>query len=315
MLCPTCGYPCQDHAFFCLNCGSPLTPDSSVPGGPVLSRKVPGPGVIPVTDPGKIYDQGTVYFNNGNYATALVLFSKALEADPSLDRAWNAKGASYARLGRYGEALKCYEKALMLKPGDRKYLDNRQKSILKQSADPFRQVPVKYIVNSQTPDPTSVTSSSVPGGPVSYGPYRANIPIMALCLAFWAVPFLSYFLVTGVQAWSSLVLLGIATAGALLAYRDARFLGSGKNPSAAGLERWRPGSWGWFLFILFPVSSLVYLLKRKRIFMTNRESRDLPYLPKTPGQVVVRGLGVLVMLASGTMVIVSFIPVISGLLS
>jgi hypothetical protein len=242
------------------------------------------------------------------------LFSKALEADPSLDRAWNAKGASYARLGRYGEALKCYEKALILKPGDRKYLENRQKSLLKQSADPFRQVPVKYIVNSRTPDPPSGASPSpVPGGPVRSGPYRANIPLTALCLAFWAVLFLSYFLVTGVEAWSSLVLLGIVTAGALLAYRDARWLGSGKNPAAAGLERWRPGSWGWFLFILFPVSSLVYLIKRKRIFMTNRESRDLPYLPKTPGQVVVRGLGVLFMLASGTMVIVSFIPVISGL--
>ena len=265
-------------------------------------------------DPGQIYDHGTFFFNNGNYTTALVMFSKVLEADPSFDKAWNAKGVTYSKMGRYSEALRCYDKALMIRPGDRKYLDNREKGLLKQRADRFYQVPVKYTINTRASDPGPATPpTQVPGGSVLNRPYRANVPITALCLAFWTVMFLSHTLVTDGQGWSPLVLLGIATTGALLAYRDARRLGSGKNPAAAGLERWRPESWGWFLFILFPVSSLVYLARRKTIFITNRKSRDLPCLPMTPGQVLVRGLGVLVMLACGIMVIISFIPAITGL--
>lgn len=269
---------------------------------------------MPSMDQEQVYDQGTFFFNNGSYTSALALFSKVLEADPSLDKAWNAKGVTYAKMGRYDEALKCYEKALMIRPGDSKYLDNREKSLLKQRADRFYQVPVKYTINTEDSDPGPATPlSQGQGGPVLIGPYRVNVPITALCLAFWTVLFLSHTLVTDGQGWFPLVLLGIATTGALLAYRDAGMLSSGKNPAAAGLERWRPESWGWFLFILFPVSSLVYLARRKTIFITNRKSRDLPCLPMTPGQVLVKGLGVLVMLACGIMVIISFIPAITSL--
>ena len=66
-----------------------------------------------------LIQNGIVNLENGNFEDALSFFEQALllnQDDPDL---WNQKGVVLRSLGRYDEALECYNKSLQLDPRDR----------------------------------------------------------------------------------------------------------------------------------------------------------------------------------------------------
>lgn len=314
MICPECGFTSQEYAFFCLNCGYSINPatqgtDRGTPRK-VNSKWVAAPSE-PVPD--AIYDEGTAFFHAENYPAALARFTKVLDINPSLDKAWNAKGVTYAKLGRYGDALRCYEKALQFSPDNPKYLANREKSILKGSGDTFKEVRPRYAINVKSLELPGMTKPDLlpHQAPVPV-PYRANRVILLLFVVFWAVFLLSAGVFKEKWIGINVIFIGIALTGAVVTERDARAIGAGKNPEGVGFARWRPDSWRWFLFVIFPLSSGVYLAKRKNIFYSNRECRHLPLLARTTGQTVVQGLGLFSLLAIAVMVLATLVMAITG---
>ena len=66
-----------------------------------------------------LIQNGIANLENGNFEDALSFFEQALllnQDDPDL---WNQKGVVLRSLGRYDEALECYNKSLQLDPRDR----------------------------------------------------------------------------------------------------------------------------------------------------------------------------------------------------
>lgn len=64
-------------------------------------------------------EMGTLLMGEGNFDGALGLFEQALllnQSDPDL---WNLKGAALRSLGRYEEAIDCFNKSLEIEPRDR----------------------------------------------------------------------------------------------------------------------------------------------------------------------------------------------------
>ena len=53
-----------------------------------------------------------------NYNDALSFFDQALLQDPTNPDLWNYKGVALRSLGRYDEALDCYNKSLDIDPRD-----------------------------------------------------------------------------------------------------------------------------------------------------------------------------------------------------
>ena len=54
-----------------------------------------------------------------NYNDALSFFDQALSQDPTNPDLWNYKGIALRSLGRYAEALQCYNKSLEIEPRDK----------------------------------------------------------------------------------------------------------------------------------------------------------------------------------------------------
>lgn len=64
-------------------------------------------------------EMGTLLMGEGNFDGALGLFEQALllnQSDPDL---WNLKGTALRSLGRYEEAIDCFNKSLEIEPRDR----------------------------------------------------------------------------------------------------------------------------------------------------------------------------------------------------
>ena len=58
------------------------------------------------------YDQGTELFNLGRYDEAVKCYDKITQLKPNSKLAWGYKGLIFFKLKRYDEAFKCYERAL-----------------------------------------------------------------------------------------------------------------------------------------------------------------------------------------------------------
>ena len=68
----------------------------------------------------ELVSQGKILLENGNYDDALGFFEQALllnQDDPDL---WNYKGVTLRSLGRYEEAMDCFNKSLKIDPRDRR---------------------------------------------------------------------------------------------------------------------------------------------------------------------------------------------------
>ena len=67
---------------------------------------------------------GTLYFL-GKYDEAIKCYDKAIEIDPDNSVVWNNKGLALSSLGKYDEAIKCYDKVIEIDPNDADAWNNK----------------------------------------------------------------------------------------------------------------------------------------------------------------------------------------------
>jgi hypothetical protein len=75
------------------------------------------------------YNKGNSLLTLGRYDDAIACYDKALAIDPGFAGAWSNKGTSLNNLGRYGEAIPCFDKALAIDPGIAIAWNNKGNSI------------------------------------------------------------------------------------------------------------------------------------------------------------------------------------------
>ena len=63
--------------------------------------------------------KGKSLLEEGNFEDALSNFEQALLQNPSDPDMWNFKGAALRSLGRYDEAIECFNKSLSIDPRDK----------------------------------------------------------------------------------------------------------------------------------------------------------------------------------------------------
>ena len=82
--------------------------------------------------PQALQGRGIAHLLVGDDAAAHPLLTKAVEADPSLWRAWNALGLSNDRKRNWAQADLCYQRAAQANPGGAEILNNRGYSLLQR---------------------------------------------------------------------------------------------------------------------------------------------------------------------------------------
>jgi Flp pilus assembly protein TadD len=82
--------------------------------------------------PQALQGRGIAHLLTGNEAAAQPLLTKAVEADPSLWRAWNALGLTNDRKRNWTQADICYQRAAKANPGAAEVLNNRGYSLMQR---------------------------------------------------------------------------------------------------------------------------------------------------------------------------------------
>ena len=75
---------------------------------------------MPVTKITNLVKQGKQSLEDGKFENALACFEQALlqnQTDPDL---WNNKGVALRSLGRYDEAIECFNRSLEIDPRDKR---------------------------------------------------------------------------------------------------------------------------------------------------------------------------------------------------
>jgi len=72
-----------------------------------------------MTDITDLTKSGKKLLDAENYNDAVSFFDQALSQDPTNADLWNYKGIALRSLGRYDEALECYNKSLEIEPRDK----------------------------------------------------------------------------------------------------------------------------------------------------------------------------------------------------
>jgi tetratricopeptide (TPR) repeat protein len=75
--------------------------------------------------PEELYKEGCDNLKKNNFETAIDFFNKIIESNPSRADAWHNLGVCYGYLGRYDDALICFDHALKLKPDDSATIANK----------------------------------------------------------------------------------------------------------------------------------------------------------------------------------------------
>ncbi len=63
--------------------------------------------------------QGNLLLNEGKFEDALGFFEQALLLDQKNPELWNYKGVALRSIGRYDEAIECFNKSLEIDPRDK----------------------------------------------------------------------------------------------------------------------------------------------------------------------------------------------------
>ena len=72
-----------------------------------------------MTDITDLTKSGKKLLDAENYNDGVSFFDQALSQDPTNADLWNYKGIALRSLGRYDEALECYNKSLEIEPRDK----------------------------------------------------------------------------------------------------------------------------------------------------------------------------------------------------
>jgi len=67
-----------------------------------------------------LVDKGNRLFEEGKFEEALGFFEQALLLNQNDPELWNYKGITLRSMGRYDEAIECFNKSLELDPRDKK---------------------------------------------------------------------------------------------------------------------------------------------------------------------------------------------------
>ena len=67
-----------------------------------------------------LVEQGNSLLNDGKFEEALGFFEQALLLDQKNPELWNYKGVALRSIGRYNEAIECFNKSLEIDPRDSK---------------------------------------------------------------------------------------------------------------------------------------------------------------------------------------------------
>ena len=74
--------------------------------------------IVNATNQKELYENGILLHNLGKFAEALECYDKALAIDPQNSKILSNKGLSLHNLGKFAEALECYDKALAIDSQD-----------------------------------------------------------------------------------------------------------------------------------------------------------------------------------------------------
>jgi len=66
-----------------------------------------------------LVEQGNSLLNEGKFEDALGFFEQALLLDQKNPELWNYKGVALRSIGRYDEAIECFNKSLEIDPRDK----------------------------------------------------------------------------------------------------------------------------------------------------------------------------------------------------
>ncbi len=75
--------------------------------------------MIMMPDVRELVKKGKALLVDGNFEDALAYFEQALLLNQNDPDIWNQKGAALRSLGRYDEALECFNKSLEMDPTDK----------------------------------------------------------------------------------------------------------------------------------------------------------------------------------------------------
>lgn len=64
--------------------------------------------------------KGNTLLSEGKFESALGFFEQALLLDQNNPELWNYKGIALRSIGRYSEAIECFNKSLEIDPRDKK---------------------------------------------------------------------------------------------------------------------------------------------------------------------------------------------------
>ncbi len=66
-----------------------------------------------------LVEKGNLLLNEGKFEDALGFFEQALLLDQKNPERWNYKGVALRSIGRYDEAIECFNKSLEIDPRDK----------------------------------------------------------------------------------------------------------------------------------------------------------------------------------------------------
>ena len=72
-----------------------------------------------MADTSELVSRGKDCLEDGRFDDALGFFEQALLLDSEDPDLWNCKGVALRSLGRYGEAMDCFNRSLRIDPRDR----------------------------------------------------------------------------------------------------------------------------------------------------------------------------------------------------